>query len=148
MGVKHYLPLQETVKQWRDRKKKVKEIVIPMIIFIKSDDKTRIEVLKSSPSVNGTMIDKATHKPAIIRNEEMERFMFMLDYSENTVRFCCEPLKPGEKVEVIKGPLKGLKGELIDIDGKSQVSVRLEMLGYAMVEMPVGFLKKIEDEQL
>ena len=112
MGVKHYLPLQETVKQWSDR------------------------------------IDKATHKPAIIRNEEMERFMFMLDYSENTVRFCCEPLKPGEKVEVIKGPLKGLKGELIDIDGKSQVSVRLEMLGYAMVEMPVGFLKKIEDEQL
>ena len=49
---------------------------------------------------------------------------------------------------MIKGPLKGLKGELIDIDGKSQVSVRLEMLGYAMVEMPVGFLKKIEDEQL
>ena len=94
------------------------------------------------------MIDKATHIPAIIRNEEMDRFMFMLDYSENTVRFCCEPLKPGEKVEVIKGPLKGLKGELIDIDGKSQVSVRLEMLGYAMVEMPVGFLKKIEDEQL
>ena len=38
MGVKHYLPLQETVKQWSDRKKKVKEIVIPMIIFIKSDD--------------------------------------------------------------------------------------------------------------
>ena len=148
MGVKHYLPLQETVKQWSDRKKKVKEIVIPMIIFIKSDDKTRIEVLKSIPSVNGTMIDKATHKPAIIRNEEMERFMFMLDYSENTVRFCCEPLKPGEKVEVIKGPLKGLKGELIDIDGKSQVSIRLEMLGCAMVEMPVGFLKKIEDEQL
>ena len=148
MGVEHYLPLQETVKQWSDRKKKVKEIVIPMIIFIKSDDKTRIEVLKSIPSVNGTMIDKATHKPAIIRNEEMERFMFMLDYSENTVRFCSEPLKPGEKVEVIKGPLKGLKGELIDIDGKSQVSVRLKMLGCAMVEMPVGFLKKIEDEEL
>ena len=96
MGVRNYLPLQETVKQWSDRKKKVKEVVIPMIIFIRTDEKTRIEVLKSVSSINGTMIDKATHKPAIIRDEEMERFMFMLDYSEDTVRFISEPLKPGE----------------------------------------------------
>ena len=144
MGIRNFLPLQETVKQWSDRKKKVKEVVIPMIIFIKCDEKNRIEVLKSLPSVNGTMIDKATHKPAIIRDEEMERFMFMLDYSENTVHFTTEQLEPGEKVEVIKGPLCGLNGELVDIDGKSQVSVRLNMLGYALVEMPVGYLKKAE----
>lgn len=74
----------------------------------------------------------------------MERFMFMLDYSENTVHFTTEQLEPGEKVEVIKGPLCGLNGELVDIDGKNQVSVRLNMLGYALVEMPVGYLKKAE----
>lgn len=144
MMIRNFLPLQETVKQWSDRKKKVKEIVIPMIIFIKCDEKTRLEVLKNLPSVNGTMIDKATHRPAIIRDEEMERFIFMLDYSENTVHFTTEQLKPGEKIEVIKGPLCGLKGELVDIDGKFQVSVRLNMLGCALVEMPVGYLKKIE----
>lgn len=148
LGVRNYLPLQETVKQWSDRKKKVKEVVIPMIIFINTDDKTRIEILKSIPSINGTMIDKATHRPAIIRDEEMERFMFMLDYSENTVKFTGELLKPGEKVEVIKGPLKGLKGELLEIDGKSQVSVRLNMLGCAMVEMPIGFLQKTDELEL
>ena len=152
MGVRNYLPLQETVKQWSDRKKKVKEVVIPMIIFIRTDEKTRIEVLKSVSSINGTMIDRATRKPAIIRDEEMERFMFMLDYSvmldysEDTVRFISEPLKPGEKVEVVKGPLAGLKGELIDTDGKCQMSVRLNMLGCAMVDMPAGYLKKIENE--
>ena len=146
MGIRNYLPLQETVRQWSDRKKKIQVVIIPMIIFVRSNEKDRIEILKSVPSINGTMIDKATHKPAIIRDEEMERFMFMLDYSEDTVRFTGEPLKPGEKVEVIKGPLSGLKGELIDIDGKSQVSVRLNMLGCAMVEMPIGYLKKIENE--
>lgn len=147
MGIRNFLPLQETVKQWSDRKKKVKEVLIPMIIFIKCDEKNRIEVLKSLPSVSGTMIDKATHKPAIIRDEEMERFMFMLDYSENTVHFTTEQLEPGEKVEVIKGPLCGLNGELIDIDGKSQVSVRLNMLGCALVEMPAGYLKKKETKE-
>lgn len=146
LGIRNYLPLQETVKQWSDRKKKVKEVVIPMIIFIRTDDKTRIEILKTVVSINGTMIDKATHKPAIIRDEEMERFMFMLDYSEDTVRFTSEPLKPGEKVEVVKGPLTGLKGELLNIDGKCQVSVRLNMLGCAIVDMPAGYLKKTENE--
>lgn len=146
MGITNYLPLQETIRQWSDRKKKIQVVIIPMIIFVKSNEKTRIEILKNVPSLNGTMIDKATHKPAIIRDEEMERFMFMLDYSDEAVQFTNEPLKPGEKVEVIKGPLCGLKGELIEIDGKSQVSVRLNMLGCAMVEMPIGYLKKIENQ--
>lgn len=146
LGITNYLPLQETIRQWSDRKKKIQVVIIPMIIFVKSNEKTRIEILKNIPSINGTMIDKATHKPAIIRDEEMERFMFMLDYSEEAVQFTSEPLKPGEKVEVIKGPLSGLEGELIEIDGKSQVSVRLNMLGCAMVEMPVGHLKKIDNE--
>lgn len=146
MGICNYLPLQETIRQWSDRKKKIQVVIIPMIIFVKSNEKTRIEILKNIPSINGTMIDKATHKPAIIRDEEMERFMFMLDYSEEAVKFTNEPLKPGEKVEVIKGPLCGLEGELIEIDGKSQVSVRLNMLGCAMVEMPYRHLKKIENK--
>lgn len=147
MGITNYLPLQETIRQWSDRKKKIQVVIIPMIIFVKSNEKTRIEILKNVHSINGTMIDKATHKPAIIRDEEMERFMFMLDYSDEAVQFTNEQLKQGEKVEVIKGPLCGLKGELIEIDGKSQVSVRLNMLGCAMVEMPVGYLKKIENQE-
>ena len=115
------------------------------IIFINTDEKTRIEILKTVPSINGTMIDRTTHKPAIIRDDEMERFMFMLDYSESTVSFTTETLKPGEKVEVIKGPLNGLKGELMETNGKCQVSVRLNMLGCAIVEMPIGYVKKIEN---
>ncbi|MDY3268726.1 MAG: UpxY family transcription antiterminator [Phocaeicola sp.] len=145
MGIKHFLPVQETIRQWSDRKKKIKVVIIPMMIFARTDDKTRIQLLNTIPSLSGTLIDKSTHKPAIIRDEEMERFIFMLDYSENTVKFMNEHLQPGEKVEVIKGPLQGLKGELLEFEGKSQVTVQLNMLGYAAVEMPIGFLKKISE---
>ena len=144
MGVKNYLPQKKKGKKWSDRKKNLKEKIKKTKIFIRTDEKTRIEVLKSVSSINGTMIDKATHKPAIIRDEEMKRFMFMLDYSEETVRFISEPLKPGEKVEVVKGPLAGLTGEFINTDGKCQMSVRLNMLGCAVVDMPAGYLRKIE----
>lgn len=101
-----------------------------------------MRLLKEIPALTGSLIDRTTRRPAIIRDEDMERFMFMLDYSEEAVRFISEPLLVGEQVQVIKGPLRGLKGELIEMDGKSQVVVRIEQLGCASVELPVGFVEK------
>ena len=143
LGVTHFLPIQEVVRQWSDRKKKIKQVIIPMLIFIRTDEKGRIELLQNFPSLTGCLIDPATKRPAIIRNEEMEQFKFMLDYSEETVRFQNEPLAPGEKVEVIKGPLKGLQGELVELAGHSEVMIRIDHLGYATVETPVGYVKKL-----
>ena len=144
LGVTHFLPIQEVVRQWSDRKKKIKQVVIPMLIFICTDEKWRIELLQNFPSLTGCLIDPASRRPAIIRNEEMEQFKFMLDYSEETVRFQNEPLAPGELIRVVKGPLKGLEGELVEVDRKAKVVVRLDLLGCAGVDMPVGFVEKMK----
>ena len=143
LKVVHFLPIQEVIRQWSDRKKKIKQVVIPMLIFICTDEKGRIELLQNLPSLTGCLIDPATRRPAIIRNEEMEKFKFMLDFSDETIRFQSEPLAPGEKVEVIKGSLKGLQGELVELEEHSQVMIRIEHLGYATVEIPVGYVKKL-----
>ncbi|WP_300726649.1 UpxY family transcription antiterminator [uncultured Bacteroides sp.] len=142
MGVTHYLPIQEVVRQWSDRKKKLQVVVIPMMIFVRVTDHKRISLLKDIPALTGTLIDRCTHKPAIIRDKEMESFQFMLDYSDEAVSFISGPLQKGERIKVVKGPLKGLEGELIQISGKPQVTVQLEQLGYATVEIPVGFIEK------
>ena len=52
----------------------------------------------------------------------MERFRFMLDYSDSAISLNDPSLIPGEKVRVIKGPLSGLKGELVTVDGKTKVA--------------------------
>lgn len=104
----------------------------------------RTHRIASKLSVIDGMPDRPCYQTAgIIRNEEMEQFKFMLDYSEETVRFQNEPLAPGEKVEVIKGPLKGLQGELVELAGHSEVMIRIDHLGYATVEIPVGYVKKL-----
>lgn len=143
LGIEHFLPVQEVIRQWSDRKKKVTVVVIPMLIFIRTSNKQRIELLKQIPSLTGTLMDRSTRQPAIIRQSEMEQFMFMLDYSEESICFSSEPMKPGEEVQVIKGPLNGLIGQLVDLNGKTHITVRLEQLGYATVEMPIGFVQKI-----
>ena len=52
-------------------------------------------------------------------------FRFMLDYSKDVISMNSAPLARGEKVRVIKGPLTGLVGELVTVDGKSKIAVRL-----------------------
>lgn len=75
----------------------------------------------------------------------MLRFKFMLDYSDETISMSTSPLAPGEKIRVIKGPLAGLEGELVNVNGKSKVAVRLTMLGCACVDIPVGCVEPVSE---
>ena len=89
------------------------------------------------------MVLRGESRPAVIPEEQMERFRFMLDYSPEAVEICSTPLAAGDAVKVIKGPLAGLEGELVMIGGKSKVAVRLDMLGCAHVDMPIGYGERI-----
>lgn len=138
-----FVPIQEVVKQWSDRKKKVKQVVIPMMVFVRTNEKQRLEILQTEASAQGFLIDRTTHRPAIIRDKEMEAFRFMLDFSDEAVHFCSDSFCPGEKVRVLKGPLKDLEGELVSVDGKHELRVRIEQLGCAVVDIPAGYVEKI-----
>ena len=52
-------------------------------------------------------------------------------------------LVPGQQVRVIKGPLTGLEGELITVEGKSDLVVRIQQLGCATVEINAGMVEVI-----
>lgn len=143
LGIESFLPIQEEIHQWCDRRKKVQKVIIPMCIFVRVTDPERLDVLHL-PSVNRFMVLRGENKPATIPDSQMERFKFMLDYSEQTVEMCYEHLQSGERVRVIKGPLTGLEGELVTVDGKSKVAVRIDILGTALVEVPMGVVEKIE----
>lgn len=142
LGYDSFLPLQEETHRWSDRSKKVQRVVIPMVVFVRISPSERIPVLRL-PSVSRFMVLRGESTPAIIPDAQMERFRFMLDYSEEAVEMCSERIQPGEQVKVIKGPLTGLTGELITMGGKSKVAVRIHILGAAMVEVPVGFVERI-----
>lgn len=72
--------------------------------------------------------------------------MFLLDFSETTLRIENTHLKQGARVRVIKGPFMGLEGELIRIKGHKRVVVRLEgLFSVATTYIPGNFLEKISD---
>lgn len=142
MGIENFLPLQEEIHRWSDRLKKIERVLIPMLVFVRVDAKERLKVL-TLPSVNGYMVLRGESTPAVIPDEQMERFRFMLDYSEKAVHLSPEPLTPGEKVRVIKGKLAGLEGELVTIGKKTKIVVRIDILGCALVDIPVSYVERI-----
>ena len=141
MGIECYLPVQSEIRQWSDRRKRVERLVIPMMIFVHVTPQERPLPL-SLQAVSRYMVLRGESTPAVIPDEQMDRFRFMLDYSPEAVEMCSAPLAPGDAVKVIKGPLAGLEGELITVNGKSKVAVRLDMLGCAHVDVHIGFIEK------
>lgn len=143
MGIESFLPIQEEIRQWSDRRKKMERVVIPMMLFVHVDREERDRVLTLS-SVSRYMVLRGESAPAVIPDRQMERFKFMLDYSEDTIELSTDMLAPGELVKVIKGPLKGLEGELITVNGNSKVVVRLSVLGCVCVDMGAGMVEKMK----
>lgn len=139
MGIRSFVPVREEIHQWSQRKKKVMRVLIPQMIFIHATPEERLEAL-TLPAISHYLVLRGEHTPAVIPDRQMEQFMFMVDYSEDAIEMFTSPLKPGQSIEVIKGPLAGLKGELIEIEGKSKVVVHLDLLGSAGVDMPAGFV--------
>ena len=82
--------------------------------------------LKSIPRVYSVL--KSEYDPVPIRQQEME-LLLILTRDGQTIGFS-EIYKEGDKIQVIKGPLKGLEGIIQKCDRrKKRVKVALEFLG-------------------
>jgi len=142
MEIENFLPVQEEIRQWSDRKKKVERVLIPMMIFVHVDIEEQRTVI-THPSILRYLTLRGEHTPAEIPGEQMERFRFMLDHSDSAVSFSTADLQPGEMIRVIKGPLAGLDGELVTVEGKSRIAIRIYQLGCAIVEIGTSMVEKI-----
>lgn len=143
MGIESFVPVQQEVHQWSDRRKVVESVLLPMMVFVHADPQERKEVLSFS-AVSRYMVMRGESSPTVIPDEQMARFRFMLDYSEEAVCMNSASLARGEKVSVIKGPLTGLVGELVTVGGKSKIAVRLNVLGCACADMPIGYVEPVK----
>ena len=145
MGIENFLPIQREVHQWSDRRKVVDRVILPMMIFVYVDRHEQKQVLTLA-AISRYMVLRGESTPAVIPDRQMSRFKFMLDYSDETISMNTSPLAPGERIRVIKGPLTGLEGELVNVNGKSKVAVRLTMLGCACVDMPAGCVERASEK--
>ena len=135
MGIENFVPTQSEVHQWSDRKKKVERVVIPMIVFIRAEV-TDIKELAYHSFIHKLLTAPGQRTPAIIPDKQIEYLKFMLKQNEAQVEIKDRILKTGDHVCIVRGPLKGLEGELCKAESdKPTVAVRIESLGYACINI-------------
>ena len=137
--IEHYLPLQKVKRRWSDR---VKEILVPVVngyIFV------RIPVtyfLKVTAVYGAIAFVREGGQPVAIPDKQLDNLRFMVENADEPVEYSQESFDRGETITIIKGPLEGMMGELVEIKGKHQVVIRLEKFGCAITTVPMSFISK------
>ena len=118
IGIENYLPVQYQLRQWSDRKKLVEVVVIPMVIFVTIERPGTFSI-PSNPLILRPLYQIGRDKkPALIPDSQIERLKFILGQSDYPVTFDSTIFKVNDKVRVVRGPLMGLTGEIVDCDDK------------------------------
>jgi transcription antitermination factor NusG len=133
-GIESFLPLQRKLRQWSDRKKWVEMPLISGYVFVHITRKHYDIVLQTD---NVMQYVRFEGKAAVIRDQDIEVLKRMLGQSESEVEITREELQPGTLVEIIAGPMMGVRGELISFRGNNKVALRMLPLGFTvLVESP------------
>ncbi len=125
LGIETYLPLKREQRQWSDRKKWVEVPVISSYIFIKIKPQQYRDVFNARG-----VVAYVSHKGQAVAIPERE-IEAMRRTVENKLAFSVESntLKKGEKVTITSGPLKGIEGEVEEIQGKKKLYLRISHIG-------------------
>jgi transcriptional antiterminator NusG len=140
LGIEHYLPLQKIKRRWSDR---IKEVEVPFIngyIFVYVRD---IDFIKVTQVYGALSFVREGGQPASIPEEQIKTLQLMIDSADEPIEYSTEPIDKGESVQITKGPLQGLIGDLVEMKGGFKVVVRLQNLGCALITVPVSFVEKI-----
>ena len=137
-GITTYLPLVKTLKQWSDRKKWVEEPLFRSYIFVHISKAEYLKVLNAPGIVRFiTFEGKAVPIPDL-QIEAIKQFV----NSEEIIDESSVDFKIGNKVEIIRGQLFGLTGNLVDFHGKQKVRIEIESIGHSIIlTIPKSHLK-------
>jgi transcription antitermination factor NusG len=142
-NIESFLPLQEVVKQWSDRKKKVEEPLFPGYVFIHSNEKER---LLSLGTIGVVKCINFKGRLAVVNDFEIENIKKLLAFGK--MLEVHSSMAIGTRVKIIRGPLNGMEGLLTEVRGGKRFTISIEDLTSSIsIEIPIEDLEKIDDNK-
>lgn len=121
IGIEAFVPTRKEKHRWSDRIKVVEQVLTPSLIFVRNSMAKKNDVFVTR-NVKSYVYAPGGNQPEPIPDAAMEDFMRVV--GANYEFKMTLPLV-GEDVMVLEGPLKGLVGKLVKIDGNHQLIIRL-----------------------
>ena len=141
-NIESYLPLLKERRKWSDRKKWVEFPLFSSYLFARIDIKDSIFVLQTQ-GVN--TIVKFGKQIAIVQNSVIEAIRLAMEggYQLEPVEYFVE----GNQVEVIAGPMKGVKGIIAKLKGQNRLIIKIDAIQQALsIQIESKFIRKINSK--
>jgi transcription antitermination factor NusG len=126
-GFETFLPLYESTRRWKDRRKILSLPLFPSYVFVRGAHERRLPVL-TTPGVH--MIISRGERVATVPEEEIEAIRRVVEG-----RMGVEPhpfLRCGERVRVVRGSLEGVEGVLTRKKNLYRLILSVEMLAQSV----------------
>ncbi len=136
-GVEHFIP---TVPAEGPRKEKA---AINNLVFLKATKAEALDLANTGVIPVKYIIDCATRTLLVVPEKQMEDFRRVLDLSLDEGGLMEQPLSLGDRVKVVKGPLKGVEGRVIEFQGRYYVVVSLLDSLFARARVPKSWIEKM-----
>ncbi|MEK6481702.1 UpxY family transcription antiterminator [Catalinimonas sp. 4WD22] len=124
-----FLPLKNTLVQRSDRKKRVSLPLLPSYIFVKVCEQERYAVLNTPGAVRYVSFEG---KAVAIPEKQMIALQQFVQNNGQDIEADYGCFEKGDMVEVKRGPLKGVKGEVVQLRGRQRLLLRFDALGYGV----------------
>lgn len=139
-GITTYLPLHKTLKQWSDRKKFIEEPLLKSYLFVYISTKEYAEVLMTNGIARFLYF---SGKIASMPEQQIEQLKLLLATEQELTIFDYD-IKPGQKVLVKAGPFKDMIAEMVSVQNKERIILRLENIGYSIdINTSIAFVEPI-----
>ena len=141
-GIEAYLPLLKERRKWSDRKKWVEFPLFSSYLFAKIEIKNSIFVLQT----NGvSSLVKFGELIAIVQDEVVHAIKLAIDGGYQLTP--TEYFIAGNAVEVIEGPMRGVKGIVVKLKGKDRLVIKIDAIQQALsIDIDTRFIKNIKSK--
>lgn len=127
-SIEHFLPLYESVRSWKDRRKRLDFPLFPGYMFVRIPLQERMRVLLTPGVVRIVGFDS---RPAPLPDAEIDALRNVLLHGAHS-----EPhpyLSIGRKVRITRGALEGLEGVLVRKKGRVRLVLSIHLIRQSAV---------------
>lgn len=139
----YYLPTHIVTRRISDRVKRVEVPVINNLIFVRTTKQQAFALVKDYALKLHYIKNIETGSLLVVPDKQMDNFMFLMDLSPESIRQSGDTYAPGDKVRIIKGNLTGVEGEMVRVEGKTHVVLRIPQVLAVSVKVAKSYLEKI-----
>jgi transcriptional antiterminator NusG len=130
LGIQHFLPLKNELRQWSDRKQKISMPLFNGYVFVRIGNlgNEKIQILKT-PGIVGFVGNQKGPTPIPDNEIEAVRTVLAPDFEYSVSPLLTE----GSRVRVIRGVLAGIEGDFVRTSSSCRLVISIEMIHQSLV---------------